>query len=280
MRTNLVCVLSLVIMLIVSGCGVVDVPSVPELPEIPEIPDIPGLPQSFDELADQVPGLLEDLELPDLSQIPGLPELSDLPGISDELGVLTVQGPTERSIAIGEQIPGTDIQLASISDQGAIFRIAGLNAQRSRGDSLDFDGPWPGVDEVDYTVRLRVYYIGTESVRAAGVHRMIIRDIQPVAGSAPQHDNYVRLPFSVDANNDQRFKGMTLGYIGSAERGAEISGLAADEFPFRKIGDSILWEGTVRPDIPVRYNARLLFYSEQNARIGGTVSLYLPGIQN
>lgn len=276
----IVIALSLFMLQITTGCGFVDVPTVPEIPELPDLPDIPGLPQSFDELAEQVPGLLEDLELPDLSQIPGLPELSDLPGVSNEPGVLTLQGPTERNIAIGERIPGTDIELASVSEQGATFLIAGLNAQRTRGDSLDFSGPWPGINGVDYTLRLRIYRIGNGNVRAAGVHRMIIRDIQPTPGAAPQGENFVRLPYSVSADNDRRFKGMLLGYLGSTDRGAEITGLAADEYPFRKIGDSILWEGTLRSDIPVRYNARLLFYGEQNARIGGTVSLYLPGIQN
>lgn len=268
----------LTVVLLTAGCGLVDVPAVPEIPDIPDLPDIPGLPGSFDDLVDQVPGLLDELELPDLSQIPGLPELSDLPAFSGEPGVLTFQGPMERSIAIGERIPGTDIELVSVTDQSAQFRIAGYDAPRSRGDSLDFDGEWAAIPGVEYTVRLRVYHIGSDSVRAAGVHRMVVENIQPAIGQAPQTEQYIRLPFSISADNDQLFKGMSLGYLGSSERGAEISGLPGNEYPFRKTGDTVVWEGTLRPDIPARYNLRLLFYTEQGARLGGTVSLYLPGL--
>ncbi|MEM7129955.1 MAG: hypothetical protein AAF702_26735 [Chloroflexota bacterium] len=271
----LMVLVSLLFTAVSSGCGVVDLPQVPE---IPELPDIPGLPQSLDELTEQIPGILDELEIPDLSGIANLPDLSDLPGFTTEPGVISFQGPTEKRINIGETIPGTDIQLTSIDDQGANFQIAGYNSRRATGDSLDFDGGWSGLDGITYTVRLRIYRIGSESVRAAGVHQMVIQNIQPVAGPVPQHDQYLRVPFSIAANSGENLKGLTIGYVGSADRGGELSGLSGDEYPFRKIGDSISWEGTVRNDIPVRYSLRVLYYGANSIRVGGTVAVYLPGL--
>ena len=258
-----------------TGCGVVDLP---EVPNLPDLPNIPGLPESLDELTKQLPGILDELELPDLSGIANLPDLSDLPGFTTEPGAISFQGPTEKNIKLGERIPGTDIQLVSIDDQGANFQIAGYNARRNAGDSLDFDGNWPGIEGVTYTVRLRVYRVGSENVRAAGVHQMVVRNIQPVMGTAPQGDGYVRLPFSVAANAGTQFKGLTLSYVATGDRGGELGGLSGNEYPFRKMGDSVSWEGTLRSDIPVRYSTRVLYYGADSMRLGGTVSLYLPGL--
>lgn len=264
---------------ILSGCGFGDLPEVPKIPEMPDLPNIPGMPQSLDELSEQLPGILDELQLPDLSEIANLPDLTALPLTTTEPGAIVFQGPTEKQIRVGQRLPGTDIELVSVDDQGANFRIAGFNARRSVGDSLDFDGGWPGVEGITYTVRLRVYRVGTESVRAAGVHQMIVRNIDPVAGPAPQHDGYIMLPFTIAAGAGEQLKGLTLGYAGASDRGGELTGLSQDEYPFRKIGDSLEWEGSLRSDIPVRYSLRVLYYDADGIRVGGTVSLYLQGLE-
>ena len=53
-------------------------------------------------------------------------------------------------------------------------------------------------------------------------------------------------------------------------------GLAADEYPYRKIADSVRWQGTIRDGIPVDYALRMLNYDANIARIGGIVSVTLP----
>jgi len=136
-------------------------PSLPDIPaEIPGNPQLPNLDQ------------LRDLGLPDLSNIANLPQISDLPILNVADNAIVFAGPTERRIAVGERIPGTDIVLAAITDEGAEFQIGGLRALRTLGDSLDFDGPWPGIDGVTYNLRMRVYLLSKDSVRAAGVHRL------------------------------------------------------------------------------------------------------------
>jgi hypothetical protein len=70
---------------------------------------------------------------------------------------------------------------------------------------------------------------------------------------------------------------MSLGYAWRDERGAELSGLPAGEYPYRKLGDSVEWAGQLTSDIPVVYHLRLLYYQEANATVGGVVIVTLPG---
>ncbi|MEZ4711024.1 MAG: hypothetical protein R3A44_27750 [Caldilineaceae bacterium] len=251
-----------------------NLPAMPDLPDLPvDLPNIPGIPTSLNDL----PGLIGELGLPDLSQITNLPGLDALPTLQDEPGVLTLQGPTERRVGVGERIPGTDVQLVAVNGSEAEFRIAGMRSVRVAGDSLDFDGDWPGVGGVTYHARLRLYHVGSDNIRAAGVHQLIVRNIQPVE-SAVQPGNFtLKFPVVASAGRGAQFKGLTLGYVGEDERGAQISGLPQNDYPYRKTGDSIVWNGQLRPDIPVQYSFRVLLYGADSLRIGGVVTISLPG---
>jgi len=74
----------------------------------------------------------------------------------------------------------------------------------------------------------------------------------------------------------QRLKGNSLGYVGTAERGAEFSGLPAGDFPYRKVGDSLRWRGFLRSDIPIEYNMRVVFYASSSVEVAGVATLQLP----
>jgi hypothetical protein len=158
-------VLALCLALLLAGCSL---PGVGDLPiEIPGNPQLPNLDQ------------LRDLGLPDLSGIANLPQIADLPALNVADNAIVFAGPTERKIRLGERIPGTDIVLNAISADGAEFQIGGMRAVRSLGDSLDFDGNWPGIGGVTYNLRLRVYLVEGDGVRAAGVHRLLVETITP-----------------------------------------------------------------------------------------------------
>jgi hypothetical protein len=165
----------------------------------------------------------------------------------------------------------------------AQFEIAGMRAPRRLGDSLDFDGAWPGHNGVTYHLRLRLYQIEGGEVRAAGVHRIIVADVQPQAANVAidsdtgSGNHTLRFPHSVTADVGERFPGMTLSYEGQDERGATLSGLPAEEYPYRKLGDSVEWAGRLTPNLTVEYHLRLLYYQEANATIGGVVLISLPG---
>ncbi len=240
-----------------------------------DLPDLPiTLPTGLPSL-DQLPGYLEDLQLPDLSQISNLPSLDDLPGLqAPENGVLFA-GPTERKVEVGQPIPGTDIQLVAVGNDGAEFTIAGLRSVRRVGDSLDFDGAWPNIDGVTYNVRLRIYTVGNDSVRMAGVHRLVVENVDPVPGNADLNRS-AQFPFTSTANVGEIIPGTTFRYVGPDDRGAQIGGLPEGDYPYFKVGDSIVWQGTLRDDIPARFSIRILYYTETTLQVGGVVTLALP----
>lgn len=267
--------LLLLLSLLLGACSAPEMPKLPELPALPEMPDLsqlPGIPESLRDL----PNLLTDLGLPDLSSVANLPGVESLPALQTPPGAISFSGPTEWPLNIGDRIPGTDIVLSSVSDAGAEFQIAGMRSVRAVGDSLDFDGDLAGISGVTYNLRLRLYYIGSNSVRAAGVQRLLIRDIQPQKADVTLGGMTMKLPFTVNVSNGEAIAGTTLGYAGMQERGGQITGLPEGDYPFLKIGDSISWKGYLRPDIPIEYNLRMIYYDANRAQVGGIVTLALP----
>lgn len=261
--------------LLLGACSTPEMPQMPELPQLPEMPDLsqlPGIPDSLRNL----PDVINDLGLPDLSQIANLPALEDLPALQTPPGAISYNGPTEWPLNVGEGIPGTDIVLTGVTDAGAEFQIAGMRSLRQMGDSLDFDGDLPSIGGVTYNLRLRIYYIGNNSIRAAGVQRILIRDIQPQKADVALGGRTIKLPFTVNVSTGGTIAGTTLGYGGEEERGGRITGLPEGDYPFLKIGDSISWKGYVRADIPVDYQLRMLYYDANQAQVGGIVTIALP----
>lgn len=244
------------------------------LPEWGELPR--ELPTGLPELPSGLSDAWRDLGLPDLSGVPNLPGLEALPGMQTPAGGIVFSGPAERRIRVGERLPGTDIELLSIRSQGAEFRIAGLTSVRAAGDSLDYDGPWPGLAGADYSARLRIYLVGDDSVRAGGVHRLVLRDIAPTMAAGAGGGQTIRFPYTGSAAVGQDFPGLTYGYVGSDERGAQLSGLPEGSYPYFKIGDSVRWQGMVRGDIPAEYGLRMVYYDAGSTRVAGTVTLTLP----
>ncbi|MBX3011826.1 MAG: hypothetical protein KF832_09990 [Caldilineaceae bacterium] len=261
--------------MIFSACSAPQLPEIPELPDLSQLPSLPGIPENLRD----IPDLLGQLGLPDLSTIPNLPQLEDLPGLQTPAGAIVFNGPTERQINIGDQLPGTDIRLTNVSAEGAEFQIAGMRSVRAVGDSLDFDGAWPGANGVDYNLRMRIYYTGGSYVRAAGVHRFVIYNIQPTRANVTLSGNTMKFPFTVGVSQGGTIAGTTLGYAGMEDRGGQITGLPEGEYPFRKIGDSIQWKGYVRSDIPADFAIRMLYYDASGARVGGVVTLLIPSNQ-
>ena len=262
---------------LLSACFGPDLPGAPQMPKLPSPRSLPGV----DELLDQLPGfdldLLKELGLPDLSDIADLPLLVDLPSVEVADNAIAFAGPTEMRIEIGEFIRGTDIQLSAIVDGRAQFLFSGLRAERIAGDSLDFDGTWPNIGGVNYLLRLRVYRVTEEYVRAAGVHRLVIEGIQPIHQPAMAlQENLLKVTYTGSITPGDQLKGTTFGYVGKAEQGAEISGIPAGDFPFRKTGDSLRWQGMLRPDLPSQFDLRIVHYGESSVQVAGFVSLQLP----
>lgn len=263
---------SLWAMLLLAGCGLIPLPDT--LPVDPgRINELPGVPGNMDEVED----LMRDLGLPDLSRLADVPGLDALPQLDTPPGAVVFQGPLDEVVEPGERVLGSDIELVEVNGDVAIFRIDDLRAERRIGDSLDFDGSWPNLEGVTYSLRLRVYRVNSSQVRAAGVHRLTIANAAPQPADVNLGDDAMRFPYTVSAAPNGQFPGLTFGYAGVDERGAVLTGLGDDEYPYRKIGDSVTWQGYVRADLPVEYHLRMLYYQDDSARVGGVVLISLPG---
>ena len=239
----------------------------PSFPELPSIPKELGDPSQvlkdlgLGELADQFSDM--DLTLPDITTPPG---------------AINFNGPTAVNVGVGETIPGTDIKLSAVNSDGAEFEIAGLRSLRKIGDSLDFDGSWPQLPDVSYTLRLRIFYVGSESVRAAGVHRLLIPNVAPQVATGNQQLGGFQLKFSFldNVNLNEAIAGTTLVYAGEDSRGGIINGLPQGTYNYFKVGDSLSWIGLVRNGIGAQYDLRMIFYTASNAQLGGTVTVAMP----
>lgn len=241
-------------------------------PELPEIPDLPGLTEELR----RIPDALRDLQLPDLSGVE-LPSLTSLPQLSAPEGALLLSGPTERRLQPGESLPGTRILFQGVDGDQAIFLQDDLRSPRRVGDALTFSGEWPGLSGSNYSVHYRVYRVGNNDVRVAGVHQLLVPSLAPQEGVAATGTVELRLPYTDAVLVGEQILGTTLGYLGKYERGAQLSGLPASVYPYRASGDSIVWEGALRPDVGARFNLRMLNYGADGARVGGIVTLRLPG---
>ena len=264
----------LLLALSVAGCSLpFSLPS--ELPV-----EIPGVPRDWGELQ----GLMDELGIPDLSELSNVPGLEDFGGLQTPAGAIAFQGPTEMALTVGLTIPGTDMRVMAAEPGADVIQveIAGLRAPRRVGDSLDFDGAWPGINGVTYHLRLRVYQFGAGQWRAAGVQRLVIDNVAPQAtsgsvGGTNAGGHQLRFPHTVTTAPGSLFAGMTLGYSGQDDRGAILSGLPEGEYPYRKLGDSVEWAGMLTPNIPVVYHLRMVYYQNANATVGGVVIVTLPG---
>lgn len=243
----------------------------------PMLPDQPAgtteLPLPIPSLED-LSGVWRDLGLPDM------PSLEELAGLHVPDGALAFAGPIEKHLTVGERVPGTDIELTAIVSEGAEFRIAEWRSVRKLGDSLDYDGDWPDIAGVTYSLRLRVYYMGGNGVRVAGIHRLVVENVHPQSSSAsgkrPADRVGVKFPITALFATGETMAGTTLAYGGRHPRGAYLTGLADDEYPYYKVGDSIEWQGEARRDIPIEYEVRVIFYDDTRLQTGGSVTLYLP----
>jgi hypothetical protein len=74
----------------------------------------------------------------------------------------------------------------------------------------------------------------------------------------------------------QTIPGTTLVYAGETDQGAAFSGTA--QYPYRALGDSLIWLGQLRGNVYVRHNLRVVTYSANSLTLGGTAEIWVvPG---
>ncbi len=184
---------------------------------------------------------------------------------------LVYTGPTELTVKAGEYVPGTPIQFVRAGERGAEMRIEGQDAIKLVGDSLKWAGPVG--ENVRLSVNLRILHISEERLITSGVVTIRVYNVTPRATSvADERPVRYTLPVAYKVNTGETIPGTTIRYVGPEEgKGARLEGV--EGYPYRAIGDSILWDGTLLPNVDLQLNVRVLFFNEEFLQVLGTATV-------
>ncbi len=181
--------------------------------------------------------------------------------------------PTALTLERGATLSGTDIQYESSSEDGVYLIIGGQRALKRTGDSVEWSGAPIAGTEVE--LDLRVIRHTEEQVNLAGKAGVVIRDVAPQPGlmdTSSQMSFSGPVAYGIAAGS--YIPGTTLTYVGETEQGAELGGLF-NEYPYRQVGDSIVWEGRLRDGVYLRMELRTVQFDDDGLRVAGLATLWL-----
>lgn len=189
-------------------------------------------------------------------------------------GQVIFNGIDQVRLQPGEFLPGTDISLLNLNGEAAEFSFAQEGVRPLKpGDSVKYEGPWSQVAQTVYTYSGRVIRVSETEVVLGGFYSLEVREVDPVPGNSQINDGAVYMVLIRTADGEG-IAGTSLSYIGRhADGGAHISGLESGTYDSFSVGDSLDWSGQLRPDLGVRYNLRVVFYTDAYIQLGGTVTL-------
>lgn len=186
---------------------------------------------------------------------------------------LLYTAPFESGIERGSYLPGTGIRYVGLSDKGAEMLIDDQVAFKQKGDSLDWKGS--PVQNVELDLSLRVLWVTEQTIYVGGTAKATVRDPFPVAASLPAEPpaKYSNAPVTYQVGKDEHIPGTLVKYVGKSEEGAELNGV--EGYPYRKLGDSVVWEGKLREGVFLQLNVRVLFIAEGFINVTGTAAILL-----
>ncbi len=181
--------------------------------------------------------------------------------------------PFETGIEKGSNLPGTGIRYVGLSDRGAEVLIDDQTAFKQKGDSLVWKGS--PAQNVDLDLSLRVLWFTEEKLYVGGTAEMTVRDPVPVAASAPTEApmKYSNAPVTYHVSKGSFIPGTLVKYVGQVEEGIELEGV--EGYPYRKFGDSIVWEGKLCEKVFLQLNVRVLLITESSISVAGTATVFL-----
>jgi hypothetical protein len=185
---------------------------------------------------------------------------------------ITYRLPTQITVAVGHEIPGTTIRFESMGEQGAYLRIQGQQALKRKGDSVNWKGnPLPGVA---VELKLRVAWYTAEELYLVGTAKVVVDEIHPqMAKIETLSPIKYSGPVIYNVNKGATIPGATWTYEGRTEEGAKLGGI--EGYPYRAVGDSIFWEGKLRERVYIRLDLRALQFDDKGLRVGGIVTVWL-----
>ena len=185
---------------------------------------------------------------------------------------LLYTAPFETGIEKGSDLPGTGIRYVGLSDKGAEILIDDQTAFKQKGDSLDWKGS--PVENVDLDLTLRVLWVTEQTLHVGGTAQVTVRDPRPEAASIPEVPvKYSNAPVTYRVEKGGYIPGTLVEYVSKAEEGIELGGI--EGYPYRKLGDSIVWKGKLREKVFLQLNVRVIFIAESFIRVAGTAAVLL-----
>jgi hypothetical protein len=186
---------------------------------------------------------------------------------------LLYTAPFEAGIEQGSDLPGTGVHYVGLSDKGAEILIDDQTAFKQKGDSLGWEGT--PLEDVDLDLTLRVLWFTEETLYVGGTAQVTVRDPTPEAASIPAEApvQYSNAPVTYRVEKGDDIPGTLVKYVSKQEEGIELSGV--EGYPYRKFGDSIIWEGELREKVFLQLNVRVIFIAEDFISVAGTATLLL-----
>ncbi|MBC7237480.1 MAG: hypothetical protein H5T69_16685 [Chloroflexi bacterium] len=193
-------------------------------------------------------------------------------GSSKPSSELVYKLPTRITLDVGETLPGTDIRYVNMGEDGAHLLIHGRPALKRKGDSLDWSGQMREGVKVD--LRLRIVWFNNAQLQLLGTATVTVSNPQPrratISTSSPIEYGG---PVVYGVDRGAKIPGTTLTYEAKTDEGAKLGN--TDAYPYRKIGDSIFWEGVLRDGVYLRLDVRVLQYDERHLRLGGLATIWI-----
>jgi hypothetical protein len=120
-----------------------------------------------------------------------------------------------------------------------------------------------------------VLWFTEEKLYVGGTAEMIVRDPVPVVASAPTEApmKYSNAPVTYHVSKGSFIPGTLVKYVAQVEEGIELEGV--EGYPYRKFGDSIVWEGKLREKVFLQLNVRVLLITESSITVAGTATVFL-----
>jgi len=193
-------------------------------------------------------------------------------GSSKAPDTLRYELPTAISIDVGQALPGTQIIYEGQGENGANVLINGQRALKRKGDSLYWKGDL--ADGVNADLRLRVAWYTDDVLYVVGTSRIDVQHVRPQASQIPTSSDVKfggAAAYRVRRGN--AIPGSTVTFEEKMPDEARLGGIA--DYPYRKAGDSVFWEGMLREGVYIRLDLRLLQYDTSYMRVGGLVTLWI-----
>lgn len=191
---------------------------------------------------------------------------SFIPGLGGGGGQLEYTGAVEHTVQVGQNVPGTNIRYISYSDQGAQVMINDQMALKKPGDSLDWrETVAPGVD---VSMPQRIVLADANRLQTVGTVRVTVDGANPQPAPFPGGGRYIyKVGSAHTVRKGDTVPGTTLTYLGRTDEGAQFGGI--DGYPFRKLGDSVIWQGQLNGNTFAQMTYRVGAYTDDVVTLAG-----------